>query len=269
MYICIIRSALSAKLLIICFSHFTRFSDRILIPHKKTRNLLSQFAKGFCDTDELLSLCEKHAPFLKEMVQHLVTKGIKGTQSQCPSEWMQFVAALATSSPVCALIHPSDTLLKTLRGLESGQNVHSIENLQYLQQQVPVLFDLIHRIKSFPSFLSPVLKEMADKAELPFQAILESSSNLPLAHDTQDIAFFPHLPLLRPRGAYLSDKAAQSKICTKHRVGHPTLLPGLFTLFCKHGICIYVYTHRSFRVIPALLASNYFTLQEYVMDLKS
>lgn len=196
MYICIIRSALSAKLLIIGFSHFTRFSDRILIPHKKTWNLLSQFAKGFCDTDELLSLCEKYTPLLNEMVQYLVTKGIKGTQSQCPSEWMQFVAALATSSPVCALIHPSDTLLKTLCGLESGQNVQSIESLPYLQQQVPVLFDLIHRIKSFPSFLSPVVKEMADKAELPFQAILESSSSLPLAHDTQDIAFFPHLPLL-------------------------------------------------------------------------
>ena len=161
-----------------------------------------------------------------------MTRGMKETQTQCPPEWIQFVTALASSSPVCALNHPSETLFQALLSLESGQHVSSISSLQYLQREVPVLFDLLRRIKSFPSFLPSIIKELVSKAETPFQA---SCCSIPAAYGTEDVAFFPSPPVVHSRGTYLADKVTRAKICTKHSIGNPTLLPGLFTLFCKHG----------------------------------
>lgn len=219
----------------------TRFSDRVLIPHKRTRSLLLEFTKGLshCEAEELFSLCEKHASFLKELVQYLITKGKKETRSQCPTEWVDFISALASSSPVCSFIHPSDKLFQTLLNLEAGQCMSSLDNLLYLQHEVPVLFELLHRSKTYPKFLPSVIKKMVERADAPFQVTCGVSCSNPMMYDTEDMAFFPSLPKTQCRGTYVADKATQAKICTKRRTGHPTLLPGLFTLFCKHGMCIY------------------------------
>ena len=32
------------------------------------------------------------------------------TMYKCPSEWAQFIKSLASTSPTCALLHPSETV---------------------------------------------------------------------------------------------------------------------------------------------------------------
>ena len=49
--------------------------------------------------------------------------------------------------------------------------------------------------------------------------------------------FFPNLPILRGRGVYQAYSTKNAAVCSKATSRHPTLLPGLFTLFCQHGVC--------------------------------
>ena len=128
------------KNLLTTVSSNTRYSDRVLISHK-TRICLLQFAHKGCEVEELLVLVDKHAPFLKDLVQHLVMIGT--SQSKCPTEWEEFVDALASSSSVCAIIHPSERLFQIILDLELNS---CITTLQYLQHEVPVLFELLHRL---------------------------------------------------------------------------------------------------------------------------
>eukprot|EP00117_Sycon_ciliatum_P012766 scpid26766/ scgid5378/ len=57
-------------------------------------------------------------------------------------------------------------------------------------------------------------------------------------------AFFPNLPRHHGASTYGIDKqrsprscSAHVDSCNKHYSGHPTLTPGVFTLYCPHGIC--------------------------------
>ena len=209
-----------------CVSSITRYSDHVLISHKKTRTCLLQFACKGCEAEELLGLIDEHAPFLKDLVQHLV---MNGTQSKCPKEWEEFVDLLASSSPVYAIVHPSDRLFQTILDLESWKYANLMTTLQYLQHKVPVLFELLRTLKTFPKILSSVLKEMVRKAQSPFQTSNSSASISP-SDGPEDMSSFPNLTRIRSRGTYMADKDVKTKICTKRRIGHPTLLPGLFTI---------------------------------------
>ena len=56
------------------------------------------------------------------------------------------------------------------------------------------------------------------------------------------LSFFPNLPAIRKAERYASDKRNDKNDpretgCRKESYGHPTLSPGLFTIFCKHGVC--------------------------------
>lgn len=219
----------------------TRFSDRVLVEHKQTRSLLSQFAhKVLSDSEvnQLSRLCEQHALFLKDLIQYLVMKGMEGSRCQCPPEWAEFIDALVSSSAVCSIIHPSEKLFDTLLGLEPGKQINSIEILEYLQYQVPVLFELVRRLKIVSNFLPPIIKEMMKKSKAPFMATDSNneSSNLSLNKPEQEeLSYFPNLPKIRSCGSYVADRVTRVKLCTKRRIGHPTLPPGIFTFYCEHG----------------------------------
>ncbi len=55
------------------------------------------------------------------------------------------------------------------------------------------------------------------------------------------LSFFPNLPQLHGDAVYIPDLANQastdSDSCRKNAYGHPTLSPGVFTIFCEHGVC--------------------------------
>ena len=50
-----------------------------------------------------------------------------------------------------------------------------------------------------------------------------------------ELAYFPCLPKIRDRGFYDIDSSSKAVGCTKQSSGHPTLLPGIFTVYCPHG----------------------------------
>ena len=61
----------------------------------------------------------------------------------------------------------------------------------------------------------------------------------PINESDEKLAFFPNHPVYRRKANYNVDKNDKlSTSCRKFSKTHSTLNPGLFTLFCPHGVCL-------------------------------
>ena len=146
------------------------------------------------------------------------------------------IAALATPSPVCALVHPSDKLFHLLQRMKSENITVNPVAMQTLQQEKPVLFELLRLLKYVPTkVLSPLIAALIEKSAAPFSSDSNYSVTSVCAAKMKPLSFFRHLPSIRSRGTYTADRTNTTKeICPKDH-GHPTLFPGIFTWFCQHG----------------------------------
>lgn len=115
--------------------------------------------------------------------------------------------------------------------------------MELLQREVPILFDLVGSIKHLPKKqLIPLIEDIISRvlASYPDVETQSESDNMQLAESViQELSYFPTLPKIRVRGGYETDKQSHSKLpgCTKKSSGHPSLLPGIFTLYCPHAPC--------------------------------
>ena len=220
------------------FIPFTRHTDRILISHKITRSHLKKFASDGLSDDEIQELKELIAvnvPFLKQFFEYLITRcEYISYQKKCPNKWSELVLALASASPVCALIHPGDEFHEILRNISGGEYKIDLDTLQILQGECPILFEILRENKSLPPQFCPVLRELLKRSKAPFNVPKNPSCSQ--NHKSNDDCYFPTLPMVRSRGTYVADTHQRAKICTKRGSSHPTLLPGIFTLFCSHGM---------------------------------
>ena len=85
-----------------------RFSSRVLIENKKTRQLLASYAKRGMSTvemEEVMREVNLHAPFLTPLLSS-IDKASENSHT-CPPQWKRFILSISSSSPVCALIPPS------------------------------------------------------------------------------------------------------------------------------------------------------------------
>ena len=181
-------------------------------------------------------------------VVHLVT--IKPEPSsklilfKCSNLWSEFIRCLSSTSPVCALMHPSDRLSALIQAMCKGDISRNATLMKTLQEEIPVLFKLISSLTTYPcKVLSPLLKVMFDKSIAPF-AISSHAASLDceevIASGQHDnLSYFPSQTKRRIRGHYQADQKKSGPICTKHASQHPSLLPGIFTLFCQHGKKVY------------------------------
>ena len=75
----------------------------------------------------------------------------------------------------------------------------------------------------------------------PFDRPVPSACSYPLPDSAASVfSYFPHLPQRHGPGRYKADQQRQANAgddCRKRSYGHPTLTPGIFTIFCPHGIC--------------------------------
>ena len=120
--------------------------------------------------------------------------------------------------------------------------------MKFLQTTIPVLFQLTRSLGYYPSLVVPIVKEMITKSQAPFGTIpaVDNSGTSRVGSllescgtkEVESLCFFPTLSIVRKRRKYKADAAKHPfKVCTKKNAGHPSLLPGVFTLFCHHGKC--------------------------------
>ena len=121
---------------------------------------------------------------------------------------------------MCALIHPSEQqLLELLQSIEKHKedltNLN-VESLHCLQQQFPILFELVHSLKSrtyeynvLQQMLCPIIHELLQRATAPFTDSETVADPDVIEHEhttvtveTDNIAYFPCLPILRNRGGF-------------------------------------------------------------------
>eukprot|EP00794_Sanderia_malayensis_P020807 gene20807-22851_t len=164
----------------------------------------------------------------------------------CPRVWMPFVEALGVATPVCGLIHQDKVLLTALENLVKANGAVSAEILGIVRTKFPVLHDIVSTFEKFqcPIALLPVLKILVEKSKQPFQdynGVDAADDDLLLSEgESPEHSIYSHWPCLtqsRRRGKYTVDKKGSKKdtmSCHKTSKGHPTLLPGVFTMFCKH-----------------------------------
>ena len=219
------------------------------IDHQETRRLLSRYCFKGLPKDvltHLLELIDNHAKSVFPLLKFLTS--INNDQEhnplselRCPQPWLLFVQSLASTSPVCAFVHPSNEVKLLLKKMQTEEYdiTRNPESMKNLQHYVPVLFNLVKNLSTYPrTQLSPILQTLLDKVEVPFvdeSVDNESPSSLSESAELDHLGFFPQLPFVRNRGYYVADGSKYTDGCNKYSHGHPSLLPGVFTVFCQHG----------------------------------
>ena len=211
----------------------------MFISHRRIRSLLKQFAKsGVSSTEftELLDLLACNAPSLADLIQFLDCHQGTFHLYKCPAEWSTFLSALGSASPVCGLLHPSQRAIDLLIKMKTINIARTPADMECLQEELPSLFELI-RSTIFPQQqLIPIIDDLIDKATAPFKTELKADGSPFGTSTTQELSFFPSLGVCRQRQVYPADGRTQAAaVCTKKSHGHPSLLPGIFTIYCQHG----------------------------------
>ena len=146
--------------------------------------------------------------------------------------------AFASSYPFCIFIPPCEEYFYFLESVfsEPKTALHNDTFVQKLQTTVPVIFKLLSKLKEdFPyKEFKDCLPYFQQKKFDPFIKDLCPSED---PDDEDGLSFFPSLQRVRRRGHFIADKERTMKddMCTKLSKGHPSLQPGVFTLFCPHG----------------------------------
>ena len=165
-----------------------------------------------------------------------------GIGEEWPLEVREFVKAISKNSPACAIFHNSNELLQLCKRLIEGFPIKRYPNeLQILHNNCPLLFKFFCVVNgdSLPEDVIPIINKLLRIAALPFQ-------NQPFVNDSltphdniySQLSFYPHHPVIRGRDNYTLDHEKKDKnsfICTKRHGRHPTLLPGIFLIQCRHG----------------------------------
>ena len=112
-----------------------------------------------------------------------------------------------------------------------------------LQTHALVVADFVSRCPKeggkLPCDVRALLSDIFQKIGAPFIGDVN-----PLSHyhpiRQSPWSFFPTLPVVRGAGSYNADcrsPSADEDSCRKASYGHPHLTPGIFTIYCPHGIC--------------------------------
>lgn len=226
------------------FIVYCRFVDRVFISTKHVRSLLVQYAYGgeilgkkkiaplpATDKKELFATLQSSHPGLYAFLEYLDDGTCKA-----PSGAQQFLFSLASTSPVCGYIHPTSQVEALIQSLTGGSEIKkNPTEWTALHEHLPLIFQIMEQSSenSCPQQLNCLLADLWEKAQMPFEEnnILDHE----IDDDTDELAFFPSLMKCRNRGRYLEDSCKTDPSCRKSYSGHPTLLPGLFTLYCPHG----------------------------------
>ena len=190
-----------------------------------------------------MELIHLHAPSLQKLLTGVAKKEVEvkdGTTVSvtCCKQWRDLLQALSSTSPVCALVPPTEEVHAILKEMQSSSLIKAdIRKMAVLQKEIPVLFKLIEDLTHYPSAaLQPVLGRLMELSLAPFAQKLPELSDLVTDDNCTNngLSYFPKLPMVRMRKLYTADGSKPS-ICVKKSSRHPTLLPGIFTIYCQHG----------------------------------
>lgn len=154
----------------------------------------------------------------------------------CPKHFRNFFMSLSSNSPVCSYIHVNDHVSALLKDICSDVNIkQNPVKWKLLYEELPIIHQLLSlEMTTATVAFKALLSDLWNLAISPFELSTEMSTDESGCQE-DDLAFFPSLAKYRNRGVYSADKSKSKNSCRKLYSGHPTLLPGIFTLYCPHG----------------------------------
>ena len=188
---------------------------------------------------------------LVELINHLTTQTGKRT---CPEPYREFLSEISRNSPDCGLLQLGDNreVIRSLQKLVQNSinilDTSSHRELSALQAHAPLIADFVCKcpkspLGKLPQDVCDIVAHIIEKVQQTYAHPLPQSRCYPsVTSDCDKWSFFPSLPIVRGRGTYAADhsNAPQSiteDACRKASYGHPTLTPGIFTVYCPHGVC--------------------------------
>ena len=79
-------------------------------------------------------------------------------------------------------------------------NFFNLQRMKQLQETTPVLFDLIFVLGHYPSIITPILKEMIIKSQVPFSVVPCTDDDINLSesgvlydNEIKNLCYFPTL----------------------------------------------------------------------------
>ena len=163
----------------------------------------------------------------------------------CPDNYKRILKALSKNSPVCGYIHPSDELHHILEDVVSGENITcNADKMKVLHEQGPSLYKMISQSTEVSDEEKALITDILFKVNSPFNGKI--AHDLPHAADANELSFFPSIKEI--------ENDCEKTNFLKRKRGHPTLLPGLFTMLCPHG--------KFFVVNIILVVIHYFKYKE-------
>ena len=208
---------------------------------KQTRAALNHIPLNTGEINNLKSLLQKEGKnYLIDLIEELITL------QTVPRHYRLLLSELGRNTPVCGMIQlgGDDRCLKIITDIyETGDNIlNSIdtEKMSVIQIQIPVLGEFLSGSpEKLPDHSRKLLRDLVDKIDKTYSVPIspESSYGEP-TESPCDV--FPSLPKVRGSGVYEADRKTnpdKGEQCGKESWGHPTLSPGIFTLYCPHGTC--------------------------------
>lgn len=187
------------------------------------------------EKEQLMNETKKHSTALYEFLTYIDNDSVVA-----PDDLQDFLFSLSSSSPVCSYIRVRPPVGSLIDDIMAGVNIkQDPSKLKTLAEDLPIVYKVIAspRITSLPQPLVKLLLELWSKAKATFAGAEPHTDESNAIHE-DELVFFPSLPKLRNRGLYAADLARdtnKSRSCRKQYGGHPTLLPGIFTVYCPHG----------------------------------
>ena len=228
--------------------------QRVFVRNEGTRKLLSSYAmlsKGGRYTEEIQPLSESD---YEKLCNSLSTNPslqdvIREAGNPCPDSIRMLVGELSRDSATCGIIQiagEDNQACRILIDLANGDGTDFLttvyNHISLLQKSCSILLEFLLSELIQVSNRIKLLKELIISLNAPFTGREEPGDEFYGAFSGSDriLGFFPNHPLKRGKATYEADQTNErfSTGCRKQTKRHNTLNPGLFTMFCPHGVCL-------------------------------
>ena len=236
-------------------------SSRIMLKSRKSRELLLKYSgynrdrkciqnpKNLSPSEfkQLLALLKKEGALpLAQVISHISSESHQRRASQ---PYREIMYELSLNTPVCGMIQiaGNSEALEAIRLISSGVDIRHIQyqcELKLLQNVAPVIASCILKLpftEPIPADVCSLLSQLCELLLAPFQDVTPQA--IPDPPVDKKLSFFPSLPIVRGIPVYAADQLNSSQkpenvdSCRKYASSHPTLTPGIFTVYCPHAIC--------------------------------
>jgi len=178
-------------------------------------------------------------------------KVVEEAGSECPTCLRQLVGEVSVGSSTCGIYQIQGADFEHVRAV-LGHVVTTRADLALVDRYCPMLSEAVRsKVVSNQSLLA-LVEDLLASVMRPFDGrVTTAPGPYPAPSEANDVLeFFPNHPLIRGSARYSADgkadtaRSAAAKNdnelsgCRKETSRHKTLTPGLFTMFCPHGICL-------------------------------